>query len=156
MWVMCNLSSFHLETVLVSMQDRCMVCARHTIDLEVILDTPDGTTRWWGPNGCSFWSFSEIVLILMQDRCTVCVKHTIGSKIILDTHDGTPMWHWSCGISLLPIWRQIQCLCKIGAQFAPNVPSAYKSFWTHLMVPRGDKAQVKLGHLEIVLILTQD
>jgi hypothetical protein len=32
---------------------------------------------------------------------------------------------------------------QIGAQFAPNVPSAQKSFWTHPMVLRGDKAQVK-------------
>ena len=30
-WVMWNLSSFHLETVLVSVQDRCMVCARRAI-----------------------------------------------------------------------------------------------------------------------------
>ena len=27
MWVMWNLSSFHLESVLASVQDRCMVCA---------------------------------------------------------------------------------------------------------------------------------
>ena len=25
-------------------QDRCMVCARRTIDSEIVLDTPDGTT----------------------------------------------------------------------------------------------------------------
>ena len=42
-WVMCNLSSFCFATVLVSMQDRCMVCARHTIGSEIILDAPDGT-----------------------------------------------------------------------------------------------------------------
>jgi hypothetical protein len=28
-----------------AMQNRCMVCARRTIDLEVILDAPDDTTR---------------------------------------------------------------------------------------------------------------
>ena len=28
---MRNLVSIHLETVLVSLQDRCMVCAKHTI-----------------------------------------------------------------------------------------------------------------------------
>ena len=48
----------------------------------------------------------------------------------------------SCGISLLSVWRQCYCRCKIGAQFAPNVPSAKKSFWTHPMV-LGDKAQVE-------------
>ena len=41
MWVMWNLTSFHLETVLVSLQDRCMVCARRTIGLEIILDALD-------------------------------------------------------------------------------------------------------------------
>jgi hypothetical protein len=44
-WVMWNLSSFRLEIVLVSVQDRCMVCARPTIGSEIVLDPPDGTTR---------------------------------------------------------------------------------------------------------------
>ena len=44
-WVMLNLVSIHLETVLVSVQDRCMVCAKCTIGSEIILDTPDGTPR---------------------------------------------------------------------------------------------------------------
>ena len=34
-----------LEIVLVSVQDRCMVCARCTIGLQIILDAPDGATR---------------------------------------------------------------------------------------------------------------
>ena len=29
------------------------------------------------------------------------------------------------------------------AHFAPNVPSAHKSLWTHLMVLLGDEAQVE-------------
>ena len=41
MWVMWNLTSFCLETVLVSVQDRCMVCARHTIGSEIVLDATD-------------------------------------------------------------------------------------------------------------------
>ena len=44
-WVMWNLTSFRLETVLVLVQDRCMVCTRRTIGSEVILDAPNGTTR---------------------------------------------------------------------------------------------------------------
>ena len=36
-----NLVLVHLETVLVSMQDRCTVCAELTIGLEIVLDTPD-------------------------------------------------------------------------------------------------------------------
>jgi hypothetical protein len=31
---------------------------------------------------------------------------------------------------------------KIGARFGPNVPQAWKSFWTHTMVLLGDEAQV--------------
>ena len=37
--------SVHLETVLVLVQYRCTVCAKRTIGLEIILDTPDGTPR---------------------------------------------------------------------------------------------------------------
>ena len=35
-WVLWNLASFCLETVLLSVQDRCMFCARHTIGSEII------------------------------------------------------------------------------------------------------------------------
>jgi hypothetical protein len=34
-------------------------------------------------------------------------------------------------------------LCKIGALFVPNVPYAWKSFWTHTMELLGD-----VGHVE--------
>jgi hypothetical protein len=34
-----------LETVLVSVQDRCTVCIKCTIASEIILDTPDGSPR---------------------------------------------------------------------------------------------------------------
>ena len=44
-WVIWNLASFHLETVLVSVRDRCMVCTRRTVGSEIILDAPDGNTR---------------------------------------------------------------------------------------------------------------
>ena len=37
---MSNLISIHLDTVLVSGQDRCTVCAKHTIGLEIVLDAP--------------------------------------------------------------------------------------------------------------------
>jgi hypothetical protein len=47
---------------------------------------------------------------------------------------------------------------KIGARFAPNVPSAQKSFWTHPLALVGDRFKWKpvSVHLVIVLILTQD
>jgi hypothetical protein len=35
---MWNLTSFHLETVLVLVQDRYMVCTKYTIGSEIILD----------------------------------------------------------------------------------------------------------------------
>ena len=88
-WVMWNLTSFRLETVLVSVQDRCMVCARHTIGSEIILDATDGTTRSQGSSGSSFRSVWRL-LLSVQGRCMVGAKHTIGSEILLDAPDGTP------------------------------------------------------------------
>jgi hypothetical protein len=38
-----NLVSILLEKVFVSVDDRCMVCAKCTIGSEIILDAPDGT-----------------------------------------------------------------------------------------------------------------
>ena len=43
--VMWNLISVHLEMVFVLVQDRCNVCAKSTLGLEIVLDTPDGTPR---------------------------------------------------------------------------------------------------------------
>ena len=39
-WVLWNLVSDHLEIVLVSMKDRCMVCAKRTIGLDIIFNAP--------------------------------------------------------------------------------------------------------------------
>jgi hypothetical protein len=44
-WVMWSHISVRLETVLVSEQDRCTVCAKRTIGLEIVLDAPDGYPR---------------------------------------------------------------------------------------------------------------
>jgi hypothetical protein len=67
-----------------SVQDRCTVCAKHTIGPKIIIDTPDGTPRLRGLIGISFWS------VWMQDRCMVRAKRTLGSEIILDEPNGTP------------------------------------------------------------------
>ena len=40
-WIIWILASFCLETVLVSVQDRCMVFARHATGSEIILDALD-------------------------------------------------------------------------------------------------------------------
>jgi hypothetical protein len=37
MWFMWNLISVHLEAVVVSVEDRCMVCTKRTIGLEIVL-----------------------------------------------------------------------------------------------------------------------
>jgi hypothetical protein len=42
---MWNLVLVHLEIVLVSVQVRCTVCAKHTIGSEIVLDAHDNTTR---------------------------------------------------------------------------------------------------------------
>ena len=40
MSIMWNLVLVRLEIVLVSVQDRCTVCAKHTIGSEIIFDAP--------------------------------------------------------------------------------------------------------------------
>ena len=42
---MWNLVLVRLEIVLLSVHDRCTVCAKRTIGPEIILDAPDGTPR---------------------------------------------------------------------------------------------------------------
>jgi hypothetical protein len=44
-WVVWNLVLVPLEIVLVSVQDRCTVCTKHTIGKEIVLDALDGTPR---------------------------------------------------------------------------------------------------------------
>jgi hypothetical protein len=43
MWVKWKLILVSFEIVLISTQDRCMVCVEHAIGLEIILRAPDGT-----------------------------------------------------------------------------------------------------------------
>jgi hypothetical protein len=44
-WVLAIFVSVYLKMVLVSVQDRCTVCAKHAIGLGIILDEIDGTPR---------------------------------------------------------------------------------------------------------------
>ena len=86
---MSNLVLVHLEMVLVSVQDRCTVCAKRTIGSETVLDAPmvlQGDEAQVQALSVGL----EIVLVLTQDRCTVCAERTIGQEIILDAPDGTP------------------------------------------------------------------
>jgi hypothetical protein len=86
--VVWNLFLVRLETVLVSVQDRCTVCTEHSIGIEIVLYTLDGTPKRLK------WKLSlvrlEIVPLLMQDLCTVCVECTVGSEIVLEAPNGTP------------------------------------------------------------------
>ena len=72
-----------------SLQDRCMVCAKHTMAQKsfwthqmVLLGDEAHVEAHFGPFGDS--------ANLDVDRCTVCAECTIGSEIILDAPDGTP------------------------------------------------------------------
>ena len=40
---MWNLAAFHLQTVLVSVQDSCMVCSRRTIGSDIVLEALNGS-----------------------------------------------------------------------------------------------------------------
>jgi hypothetical protein len=78
-WVVWNLILVCLEIMLVSVQDRCMVCTEHTI----------GTKSFWTHSvrllgdeaqvECRFGPFVDSATF-MQDWCMVCVECTIGSK----------------------------------------------------------------------------
>ena len=70
------------------MQDRCMVCAKRTIGLEIVLDAPMVLLGDEAQVQARFGLFRDSTS-LIQDRCTVCTERTIGSKIISDASDGT-------------------------------------------------------------------
>ena len=89
MWVMLNLVLIRLETVLVSVQDRCMVCAKRTVGSETILDAPMVLLGDEAQVQVCFGLFRDSTS-LMQDWCMVCAKRTIGSEIILYAPTGTP------------------------------------------------------------------
>ena len=63
MWVLWNLVLVCLEIVLVSVQDRCTICAKHTVDSEIILDAPDGTPRDVGLVECHSGPFRDAVSV---------------------------------------------------------------------------------------------
>ena len=136
------------------MEDRCTVCAEHTIGSKIIF----GRTQWYSYLTRLKWKFVsshlEIVLILTQDRCTVCSEQTISLEIILEAPDGNPRWRGSCGISFWSVWRQCNCRCKIGERFAPNI------LRNHFGVSRWYSSVTRLKwklvsvQLEIVLVFT--
>ena len=86
---MWNLISVCLETVLVSVQGRCTICAKCTIGSEIVwthLMVPLVMRLNWKLVSICL----EIVLILTQDRCMVCTECSIGSEKIFEAPDGIP------------------------------------------------------------------
>jgi hypothetical protein len=85
-----DIISVHLEMVLVSVQDRCMVLRQ----MHHKLSNDFGRTRCYSKVMRLKWKLIlvhlERVLILTLDRCIVYAERTIGSAIILDTPYGTP------------------------------------------------------------------
>jgi hypothetical protein len=102
---MSKLVLVHLETVLLSVQDRCTVYAKRTRGSEIVLDKPDGTPRWQGVG-----TILDAPKVLLGDKAQVearfslfgdsanldaryvhgLCQHTRGLEIVLDKPDGTP------------------------------------------------------------------
>ena len=55
------------------------VGAEHTIDSEIILDTPDGTPRLRGSCGVSFWSIGS------QCRCKIGPMELLGDVGLVES-----------------------------------------------------------------------
>ena len=101
---MWNLISFHLKTVLVSVQDRCMVCARCTVGLQIVLDAPDGTPRSRGLCG---------TLLLSVSRQCWC-RCKIGGRFKLDV----PKAYKSFWInSMVPLGDEAQVEARFGLSY---------------------------------------
>ena len=62
-WAIWNVASFRLETGLVSVQDRSMVCARHTIGSEIILDHLMELLGDVGHLECHFFPYRDSVSV---------------------------------------------------------------------------------------------
>ena len=137
MSVMWNLILVRLETVLVSLQDRCMVCAKRPIGSEIVLDSPNGAN--------------------LDARKVHGLRRTYHG--LINRFGGT---RWNSQVTSMESrfgpFGDCQCRCKIGAWLAPNVLQAQKSFWTHPIELLGDEAQVvaHFGPFGDSLILTQD
>jgi hypothetical protein len=89
----------------VSVQDSCMVSAKHTICLEIL----------WTHSLVTLGEEAQVEVI--HDRCMVRVECTIGLEIALDAPDGTLRRCGSFGILVVSLWRQCYYRCKIGARF---------------------------------------
>ena len=78
-----------LEIVLISTQDRCMVCAERTIGSKTFLTHRMELLGDMGHVECCFSLFGDSVSVGAR-CCMVYAKHNIGSAIVSDAPDGTP------------------------------------------------------------------
>jgi hypothetical protein len=103
-WVKWKHILVHLETMLISMQDRCMVSAECSMRMEIFLGT-----QWNSLVTCVTYKLGlvhlEIVLMSAWDRCMACNECTTGIGIILGAPDGTPGWRGSSWNLFQSVWR---------------------------------------------------
>ena len=60
-WVKCELILLSLETVLISVQDRCTVCTECSTGMEIVLAVRDGTLGDVGQGEARFSPFGDSV-----------------------------------------------------------------------------------------------
>ena len=77
-WIKWKLVLVCLEIVLISAQDRCMVCTECNTGVEIALRTPGWYSRVMYVKLKLVLVCLEIVLISAQDRCTVWAECTMG------------------------------------------------------------------------------
>ena len=80
---MSNHVLVRLEMVLVSGQDRCMVCTKHSTGPETVLDAPMVLLGDEAQAKACFGLFRHSASPT-QDRCMVCAERTIGLENVLD------------------------------------------------------------------------
>jgi hypothetical protein len=73
---MWNLVSVHMETVLVSVQYRCTICAERTIGSEIILDTPGDTPRQGWTKSLLSWLGGSVQKYLDWTHLSFKIKMT--------------------------------------------------------------------------------
>ena len=87
-WVIWNLSSFYLKVVLVSVQDRCTVCAKRTIGSETFWTHLMVLLREEAQVEARFGPFGDSVKLNATSVCGLCrTDHRL--RNILDAPDGT-------------------------------------------------------------------
>ena len=95
-------------------QDRCAVCAEHTIGSEIVLDAP---MELLGDTGHVESRFS-----LFGDGVSVGARQVHGLHQMyrrLRTHFGRTQWYFM----VMRLKWMLDSIClEIGARFAPNVP----------------------------------